>query len=162
SIAPAAGAARAYVLDPGHDPLRAAALAENLMHAGVEVQWVAKPFAISGGRPVWGDFGSRLIPKKEGEKSEKAGKGDAAKDGKPAKSDAGDVKLDRVGEPPVTLPNVARDFPRGAFVIDLAQPGSRLARALIETDRSVDTAFARIQLEKYARNVHRGKKAPRE
>src|SRR5258705_9554622 len=53
-------------------------------------------------------------------------------------------------------------FMNGAFVVDLAQPGSRVARALIEADRSVDSSFARIELEKYARNVRRGRHAPNE
>ena len=129
--------ARAYVLDPGDDPLRAAALAENLMHAGVEVRWVKGAFTARAARPTWGDPGG----------------GPAPKDGK---------GLDRTGSPAPQLPAAARTFARGAFVVDLAQPGSRVARALLEFDRSVDTAFARRELEKYERNLKRGKNAPTE
>lgn len=131
------GDARAYVLDPGDDPVRAAALAENLMHTGVEVRWVAQPFSVRAARPTWGDPGGRPLPKD--------GKG-----------------LDRAGNPSTPLPAAARSFPHGAFVVDLAQPGSRVARAVFEYDRSIDTAFARRELEKYERNVRRGKNVPDE
>lgn len=137
SIAPAAGGPRAYVLDAGPDPVRAAALAENLMHTGVEVRWVASSFASRAARPTWGDPGSREAPKD--------GKG-----------------LERAGEPaPVPLPAVARTFAGGAFVIDLAQPGSRIARALLEYDRSIDTTMQRRELDKYAHNIARGRRTPR-
>lgn len=129
--------ARAYVLDPGDDPLRAAALAENLMHAGVEVRWVKDAFTARWARPTWGDPGGRPLPKD--------GKG-----------------LDRAGSPVAALPAAARAFAHGAFVVDLAQPGSRVARALIEFDRSVDTALTRRELEKYERNVRRGRNTPDE
>ena len=129
--------ARAFLLDPGDDPLRAAALAENLMHAGVEVRWVKGAFTARSARPTWGDPGGKAVPKD--------GKG-----------------LDRAGSPVATLPAAAHAFAHGAFVVDLAQPGSRVARALVEYDRSVDTAFARRQLEKYERNIRRGKNAPNE
>ena len=38
----------------------------------------------------------------------------------------------------------------------------RIARALIEYDHSIDTAFARAELGKYARNVTRGRRTPQE
>lgn len=129
--------ARAIVLDPGGDPLRAAALAENLMHAGVEVRWVKDAFTTKAARPIWADPGGRPVPKD--------GKG-----------------LDRTGSPVATPAAVARTFARGAFVVDLAQPGSRVARALLEFDRSADTAFSRRELEKYERNIRRGKNTPDE
>lgn len=136
SCAPPAEA-RAYVLDPGDDPLRAAALAENLLHAGVEVRWVKDAFTLKAARPTWADPGGRPAPKD--------GKG-----------------LERAGSPVAEFPPAARTFARGAFVVDLAQPGSRVARALLEYDRSIDTAFARRELEKYERNIARGKNAPKE
>jgi hypothetical protein len=129
--------ARAYVLDAGADPVRAAALAENLMHAGVEVRWVKEAFSAKAARPTWDDPGSREAPKD--------GKG-----------------LNRTGSPYAPLPAGARTFAHGAFVVNLAQPGSRSARALIEFDRSVDTAFARRELEKYERNIRRGRHTPTE
>lgn len=129
--------ARAYVLDPGDDPLRAAALAENLMHAGVEVRWVKDAFSAKAARPTWGDPGG----------------GPAPKDGK---------GLDRAGSPAPLLPAAPRTFAHGAFVVDAAQPGSRVVRALLEYDRSADTALTRRELEKYERNLRRGRNAPGE
>jgi hypothetical protein len=130
-------APRAYVLD-ATDPVRAAALAENLQYAGVEVAWRPGPFTVKAARPLWADASSSPAPAE--------GKG-----------------LDRAGAPaPAPRPAVARTFANGAFVVDLAQPGSRLARALIEADRSVDSAFARAELDKYARNLRRGRHAPNE
>lgn len=136
SLQPAADGARAYVLEPGEDPVRAAALAENLQHAGVEVRWVSQAFRSSAARPVWGDGASRPVPPE--------GKG-----------------LARAGTAAVALlPAEAHQFNKGAFVIDLAQPGSRVARALLEFDRSPDSAFVRQELEKYARNIARGRRTP--
>ncbi|HEV2104486.1 MAG TPA: M14 family zinc carboxypeptidase [Candidatus Eisenbacteria bacterium] len=138
SCTPPAGGPRAYVLDPGDDPVRAAALAENLLHAGVEVRWVRDAFSVRNARPTWADGPTQPAPKD--------GKG-----------------LRRAGEPaPAPLAAGARAFPHGAFVVDLAQPGSRIARALLEFDHSVDTAFARAELAKFDRNVHRGRNAPDE
>jgi len=138
SCSPAANAPRAYALDPGDDPLRAAALVENLQYAGVEVEWIGKPFSVKGARAVWADPGSRPAP-------------------------AGGKGLDRAGTPAAPRAAAAEHrFANGAFVVDLAQPGSRIARALIEEDRSVDSSFARVELEKYARNVRRGRRAPGE
>ena len=48
------------------------------------------------------------------------------------------------------------------FVIDLAQPQGRAARAVLEPTPVLDTAFARIQVEKYRRNIRRGGNAPGE
>jgi hypothetical protein len=137
SCTPAKDAPRAYVLD-ATDRVRAAALAENLQYAGVEVQWVQESFTAKTARALWADEGSKPAP-------------------------AGGKGLERAGAPaPVSRPAGAHTFANGAFVVDLAQPGSRVARALIEADRSVDSAFARAELEKYARNVHRGRHAPDE
>ena len=138
SCTPASDGPRAYVLDPGDDPLRAAALAENLMHVGVEVRWVANAVTLRAARPTWGDPGGHDVPK--------AGKG-----------------LERRGEPaPPVLAPENRTLAHGAFVVDLAQPGNRIARALIEYDHSIDSVFANAELAKYARNVARGRRAPSE
>jgi hypothetical protein len=101
------------------------------------VRWVKDAFTAKAARPTWADPGGKPAPKD--------GKG-----------------LARAGNPVATFPAEARTFARGAYVIDLAQPASRPARALIEYDRSVDTAFVRRELEKYARNVKRGKNTPDE
>ena len=138
SCEPGANAPRAYALDVGDDPVRTAALVENLQYAGVEVQWVKQSFSAKGARDLWPEPASKPAPKE--------GKG-----------------LDRAGTPAAPkAAAVEAKFPNGAFVIDMAQPGSRIARALIEEDRSVDSAFARAELGKYERNVHRGKHAPKE
>src|SRR6185436_16895938 len=120
---------RAYLLDPADDAVRAAALVENLQYAGVEVQWVSKAFTAKAVRELWADPGSKAAPA--------AGKG-----------------LERTGAPlaPAVKP-AAHTFANGVFVVDLAQPSSRIARALIEQDRSVDSAFAKQELAKYARNI---------
>ena len=134
SCSPSAGIPRAYVLD-ARDPVRAAALAENLQYAGVEVLWVPKAFSVKSARAVWADEGSKPAP-------------------------AGGKGLDRAGTPaPAAHAASAQAFTGGAFVVDLAQPGSRIARALIEADRSVDSAFARAEIEKYQRNIRRGRRA---
>ena len=56
----------------------------------------------------------------------------------------------------------SRRFPAGAYVIDLAQPMGIAARAVLEPSPQLDTAFARIQLEKLARNARRGAGETRE
>ena len=53
------GPVRAYLLDPAHDAARAAALAENLLDAGVEVQWAPGPLRSAATRPVWADLPAR-------------------------------------------------------------------------------------------------------
>ena len=102
---------RAYVLD-ARDPVRAAALAENLQYAGVEVQWVAASVHAEGGGAGSGPTTIRS-PRR---------------------------RAARAWTAPAPRPRAARrrvvtDFATGAFVVDLAQPGSRVARALIEADR---------------------------
>ena len=144
------GPVRAYLLDPGKDPARAAALAENLLEAGVEVRWLPGPVRSGAARPVWTD-----VPGKAG-----AAPADAAK---PAGKAARPGPPPRAGTPVGPMaPFAPRDFPAGAFLVDLAQPAGRLARTLIERDAPVDAAFARVQLDKYERNLKRGKRAPKE
>jgi hypothetical protein len=46
----------------------------------------------------------------------------------------------------------------GAYVVDMAQPQGRLARALLELDPSLDTIFARTQQDKLLRNSRRGRR----
>ncbi|MCX5762470.1 MAG: hypothetical protein NTW72_13370, partial [Gemmatimonadetes bacterium] len=53
----------------------------------------------------------------------------------------------------------ARTFPAGSFVVDLAQPQGRLAKAVLEPDPSLDPVFAKKQLEQFKRNINRGKSA---
>jgi hypothetical protein len=50
-------------------------------------------------------------------------------------------------------------FPAGAFVVDFAQPQGRLAKAVLEPDPALDPVFAKAQLDRYRRNIERGKSA---
>ena len=50
----------------------------------------------------------------------------------------------------------ARRFEAGTYVVDLAQPLGRAARAVLEPSPSLDTAFARSQIERFQRNLRRG------
>ena len=147
------GPVRAYLIDAGPDPARAAALAENLLATGVEVRWVAGPLRSANARPVWAD-----LPAPRGAPAAPATPGAA---GKPAKAPAGPPP--RAGTPRgPEAPSGPHEFAGGAFLVDLAQPAGRLARTLIERDSPVDSAFARSQLDKYERNLKRGKLAPKE
>jgi hypothetical protein len=56
----------------------------------------------------------------------------------------------------------SRRFDAGAYVVDLAQPQGRVARAILEPSSQLDPAFARTQEEKFRRNQRRGKKAEAE
>jgi hypothetical protein len=56
----------------------------------------------------------------------------------------------------------SRRFDAGAYVVDLAQPQGRLAKAFLEPAPAMDSAFARLQLEKFRRNQQRGSNADRE
>ena len=55
-----------------------------------------------------------------------------------------------------------RTFAAGTWVIDLAQPQGRLATAILEPAATLDSAFARRQLDRFERNRRRGDSSPRE
>lgn len=74
---------------------------------------------------------------------------------------SGRVHAYGVGSLP-NAPTAARQFAAGAYVVDLAQPQGRLARAVLEPAPTLDPAFARRQVERFRRNLRRGENAPRE
>jgi hypothetical protein len=62
----------------------------------------------------------------------------------------------------VNSPAVAKDFPAGTYLVELAQPQKRLAKALLEPFTEQDTAFVREQLARFARNERRGASGQKE
>ena len=56
----------------------------------------------------------------------------------------------------------AKRFDAGTYVVDLAQPMGRAARAALEPSSILDTIFARRTLEQFARNQRRGSNVPGE
>jgi hypothetical protein len=56
----------------------------------------------------------------------------------------------------------SKRFDAGTYVVDLAQPLGRAARAVLEPSPTLDTAFARSQVERFQRNYRRGSNVPRE
>ena len=55
-----------------------------------------------------------------------------------------------------------RDFPAGAYVIDLNQPMKRLAKAQLEPGSELDPQFVKNELERRERNERRGKNERKE
>ncbi|MEO6525804.1 MAG: M14 family zinc carboxypeptidase [Gemmatimonadaceae bacterium] len=53
----------------------------------------------------------------------------------------------------------ARRFDAGTYVVDLAQPQGRVARAILEPSHALDPVFAQAQIQKFQRNHRRGKNA---
>jgi len=56
----------------------------------------------------------------------------------------------------------ARRFDAGAYVVDLAQPQGRLAKAFLEPSPGLDSAFTKTQLDRFRRNQRRGANVDRE
>jgi hypothetical protein len=52
-----------------------------------------------------------------------------------------------------------RSFDAGAFVVDLAQPQGKVAKAILEPTHELDPAFAQAQIAKFQRNQRRGRRA---
>nr|MBA3319850.1 hypothetical protein [Pyrinomonadaceae bacterium] len=59
-------------------------------------------------------------------------------------------------------PAQSRQFPAGAYIVDLAQPQKRLAKAFLEPGTPLDETFAREQLARFQRNQRRGENAAKE
>ena len=57
---------------------------------------------------------------------------------------------------------VRQNFPAGAYIVDLAQPQKRMARAILEPSAQLDADFVREQLARRSRNARRGEDADRE
>ncbi|MBA3671643.1 MAG: hypothetical protein H0W68_06420 [Gemmatimonadaceae bacterium] len=54
---------------------------------------------------------------------------------------------------------ITHRFDAGSYVVDLAQPQGRLARAILEPTHELDSVFANAQVAKFRRNQRRGKHA---
>jgi hypothetical protein len=53
----------------------------------------------------------------------------------------------------------AKQFPAGAYVVDMSQPQGKVAKAVLEADPELDPVFAAAQREKFLRNVQRSRNA---
>ncbi|MDQ4122450.1 MAG: hypothetical protein M3209_13510 [Acidobacteriota bacterium] len=59
-------------------------------------------------------------------------------------------------------PAAAQNFASNVYVVDLAQPQKRLAKAILEQDTPQDRAFVEEEIAKFRRNEMRGKSQQRE
>ena len=58
--------------------------------------------------------------------------------------------------------SAAKEFPAGAYVIDLNQPQKRLAKAHLEPNPDLDAGFIRNEIERRERNERRGRNVQKE